>query len=107
MSGPLTFLPSFNEEVQCLYVESIVALVDYLVVRNTRLPHATIRHYRDILHADSNVTMLVNGVLSNSHLSLVSKIRAIAIYRFSSTHGWLLRMKNKISKVRCSKTPIL
>lgn len=107
ITDPKIQIYSFNEEVQCLYVESIVALVDYLVVRNTRLPHATIRHYRDILHADSNVTMLVNGVLSNSHLSPVSKIRAIAIYRFFSTYCWLLRMKNEISKVRCSKTPIL
>jgi hypothetical protein len=68
-----------DAEIQCLYVENVISLVNYIHPLIGSVPVRNIRKYKRCIAEDKNYHMLTNGILSNRTISRTSKIRAIMI----------------------------
>lgn len=68
-----------DAEIQCLYVENIISLVNYIYPLIGSVPVRNIQKYKGRIAEDKNYHMLTKGILSNRTISRASKIRAIMI----------------------------
>lgn len=68
-----------DAEIQCLYVESIISLVNYIHPLIGSVPIRNIQKYKKLITKDKNYHMLTKGIFSNRTISITSKIRAIMI----------------------------
>lgn len=68
-----------DAEIQCLYVENIISLVNYIHPLIGSVPIHNIKKYKKLIMEDKNYHMLTKGIFSNRTISTISKIRAIMI----------------------------
>lgn len=68
-----------DKEIQCLYVENIISLVNYIHPLIGSVSIRNIQKYKAIIEEDKNYHLLSNGILSNKTIIMKSKIRAIMI----------------------------
>lgn len=68
-----------DAEIQCLYVENIISLVNYIHPLIGSVPIHSIKKYKKLIMEDKNHYMLTKRIFSNRTISAISKIRAIMI----------------------------
>lgn len=70
-----------REEMQCLYVENVISLVNYIYPLTKNISLKEISYYKELVIKDKNYNTFTKKVWNNSKLGMSTKIRIFLIRR--------------------------
>ena len=87
-----------EDEIQCLYVENVISLVNYVYPLVGRVEKRKIREYETWIKEDKHHQVFTSKVWKNGKLSIISKIRAFMIEHFFFLYCIIMRCAKRVAE---------